>query len=153
MMPEKKNADTDIYASSEEETEVGEERIQPGPLRAQLHVDVDKLDEVREAGTDGDGSSSQKIMFDTVDEEFEGIMDDEKVWDSIPKKHVEKLEQGGYITSMMSMMRSCSTKGLKRSCNRLTWKSETTKRSKEMYHGHRRTTAVETHSTVRCAYM
>jgi hypothetical protein len=46
MMPEKKSADTAIYASSEEETEVGEERIQPGPLRAQLHMNVDKLDEV-----------------------------------------------------------------------------------------------------------
>ena len=75
-----------LYASSEEETEVGEERIQPGPLRVQLHVNVDKLGEVREAGTDGDGLSSQKIMFDTVDEEFEGIMDDEKVWDSIPRE-------------------------------------------------------------------
>jgi hypothetical protein len=39
-------------------------------------VCVDKLDVVREAGTDGDGSTSQKIMFDTVDEEFEGAMDD-----------------------------------------------------------------------------
>ena len=86
MMPEKTNADIDIYASSEEETEVGEERIQPGPLRAQLHVNVDKLDEVREAGTDGDGLSPHKTMFDTADEEFEGIMDDEKVWDSIPKE-------------------------------------------------------------------
>jgi hypothetical protein len=49
-------------------------------------VNVDKPDEVREAGTDGDGPSSQKIMFDTVDEDFEGIMDDEKVWNSIPKE-------------------------------------------------------------------
>jgi hypothetical protein len=54
-----------LYASSEEETEVGEERIQPGSLRVQLHVNVDKLDEVRESGTDGDGLSSQKVMFDT----------------------------------------------------------------------------------------
>ena len=57
MMPEKKNDSTNVYASSEEETDVGEERIQPGPLRVQLHVNVDKLDEVREAGTDGDGLS------------------------------------------------------------------------------------------------
>jgi hypothetical protein len=47
---------------------------------------VDKLDEVREAGTDGEESTPQKIMFDMVDEEFEGAMDDEKVWDSIPKE-------------------------------------------------------------------
>jgi hypothetical protein len=86
MMPKKKNDSTNVYASSEEETGVGEERIQPGPMRAQLHVNVDKLDEVREAGTDGDESTSHKIMFDAVDEEFEGAMDDEKVWQSIPKE-------------------------------------------------------------------
>jgi hypothetical protein len=65
---------------------MGEDRIQTGPLRIQIHMCVDKLDEVREAGTDGEESTPQKIMFDMVDEEFEGAMDDEKVWDSIPKE-------------------------------------------------------------------
>ena len=85
MMPEEKNDSTNVYASSEEETEMGEDSIQTGPVRVQIHICVDKLDEVRAAGTDGEGSAAQKIMFDTVDEEFEGTMDDEKVWDSIPK--------------------------------------------------------------------
>ena len=86
MMPEKKNDCTDVYASSEEETDMGEERIQTGPLRVQIHMCVDKLDEVRESGTNGEESISQKIMFETVDEEFEGVMDDERVWESIPKE-------------------------------------------------------------------
>jgi hypothetical protein len=47
LMPEKDSANTDVYASSEEDTNVGEGRIQPGSLRTQLHVDVDNLGDVR----------------------------------------------------------------------------------------------------------
>jgi hypothetical protein len=87
LMPEKNNANTDVHASSEEDTNVGEERIQPGPLRrTQPHVDVDNLDDVRMAGTDGSGLTASKTMFDSMEVEFEGSMDDEKIWEATPKE-------------------------------------------------------------------